>query len=184
MKSNRKQFLQQGLAGLLGLVAAPQLMSAPSQGSPGKGLVVHAGEGETYWIGERNSPLTIKIARDRQGLASMCFCTEEIAPGEGVPIHKHANEDELIFIHTGEGVLTLGDEEIVVRRGSVALVPKNEWHGLKNTGLETLVMVFSYSPAGFEGYFRELGSPAGMPWQPKSPEEFARLDKKWGIVYK
>lgn len=184
MKSNRKQFLQQGLAGLLGLVAAPQLMASPAQGSPGKGLVVHAGEGETYWIGKRNSPLTIKIARDRQGLNSMCFCTEEIAPGQGVPVHRHGNEDELIFIHTGEGVLTLGDEEIAVRQGSVALVPKNEWHGLKNIGKETLIMVFSYSPAGFEGYFRELGSPAGTPWQPKSPEEFERLDKKWGIEYK
>ncbi|WP_227588243.1 hypothetical protein [Chryseobacterium sp. MFBS3-17] len=45
-------------------------------------------------------------------------------------------------------------------------------------------MVFIYSPAGFEGYFRELGSPAGTPWQPKTPEEFVALDKKWGIVYK
>ena len=45
-------------------------------------------------------------------------------------------------------------------------------------------MAFAYSPAGFEGYFRELGTPAGTPWKPKSKEEFGRLDKKWGIVYK
>lgn len=184
MNKDRKTFLQQGLAGLLGMMTAPALLAMPGNDTLRKGLVVHADEGETYWIGKRNSPLTIKIARDRKGGNNFSFCTEEIAPCQGVPVHKHLNEDELIFLHTGEGLLTLGDEEVVVRQGSVALVPKGEWHALRNTGKEPLLMVFSYSPAGFEGYFRELGSPAGTPWQPKSPEEFARLDKKWGIVYK
>lgn len=182
MKNTRQQFIQQSSLGFLGLLIAPELLAGVT--NPNAGSVVHAGEGETYWIGRRNSPLTIKIAKDKQGHSSMCFCSEDIAPGEQIPVHKHLNEAELIFIYNGTGVLTLNEKEEQVNKGSVALVPQGLWHGLKNTGPETLTMVFSYSPAGFEGYFREFGSPVGVPWQPKTKEEFARLDKKWGIVYK
>lgn len=182
MKTTRKEFLQKSLAGLAGMLVMPAVFARSN--SDGKPVVVHAEEGETYWIGSRNSPLSIKIARDQTGNQSFSLCTELIAPGQGIPVHKHLNEDELIFIHNGQGLLILDDEEFAVKEGSAALVPKGIWHQLTNTGSEVLTMVFSYSPAGFEGYFRELGSPAGTPWQPKTPEEFAALDKKWGIVYK
>lgn len=167
---------------LLGLMTVPQLFARSAQ--HGNAVVVHADEGETYWIGERNSLLTIKVAKDKQGNETASFCTELIAPGEGVPLHKHLNEDELIFIHRGEGTLTLDDVEWIVKEGSVALVPKGMWHRLFNSGKETLTMVFSYTPAGFEGYFREMGSPEGTPWQPQNQEFYTQLNKKWGIVYR
>ena len=182
MIQTRKQFLNTASFSMFGLLIAPNLLS--NEISEGKPVIMHADEGETYWIGMRNSPLTIKIAKDHGNNTSMSLCTELIAPAEDVPVHKHLNEDELIFIHTGEGMLTVGDDDIPVRKGSVALIPKGIWHGLKNIGSDPLLMVFSYSPAGFEGYFRELGSPAGTPWQPKSKEAFEKLDKKWGIVYR
>jgi hypothetical protein len=40
---------------------------------------------------------------------------------------------------------------------------QKHWHGLDNTGNENLLMVFQYSPAGFEAYFIENGTSAGMP---------------------
>lgn len=182
MKTTRKEFLKNSATGLAGLLVSPTLSSfSPPNGKP---VVAHTGEGETYWIGPRNSPLTINISRDKFGNETMSLCTELIAPGEGIPPHKHLNEDELIFIHSGQGLLILDDQEFPVKEGSAALVPKGIWHQLTNTGSGTLTMVFSYSPAGFEGYFRELCSPVGTPWQPKTAEEFAALDKKWGIVYK
>lgn len=181
MKNNRKKFLQQAATGLLGILSAsPLFAQTAGETLP---VVMHAGEGETFWIGGRNSPLTIKVAKDLQGNASMSFCQELIAPGEGIPLHKHLNEDELIFIHRGEGLLELDGRKIPVKEGSVALVPKGIWHSMTNIGKETIVMVFSYSPAGFEGYFREFGSPEGTPWKPKSQKEYDQLNKKWGIVY-
>lgn len=182
MKKSRKKFLQQSAAGVLGLLAAPQLFAESS--GDAQPVVLHADEGETYWIGRRNSPLTIKVAKDRQGNETMSFCRELIAPKEGIPLHKHLNEDELIVIHRGEGLLELDGKQIPVKEGTVALVPKGVWHAISNSGTETLIMLFSYSPAGFEGYFREFGSPVGTPWKPKSQEEYNRLNKKWGIVYK
>lgn len=141
-------------------------------------------EGETYWIGERNSPLTIKIAKDKQGYTRQSFCSELIATGEGVPMHKHLHEDELIFIHRGEGSLHIEDIKYIVKEGSVALAPKGRWHRVFNSGNKMLTMVFSYTPAGFEGYFRELDSPAGTPCTPKAKEFYNQLNKKRGIEYK
>ena len=182
MKISRKKFLNSSSIGLFGALTLPELFAQSAH--EGTAVVVHADEGETYWIGQRNSPLTIKIAKDTKGNETMSFCRELIAPGEGIPVHKHLNEDELIFVHRGEGTLTIDDKEIVVKEGSVALVPKGVWHCMVNTGKETLSMVFSYAPAGFEGYFREMGSPAGTPWQPKTQEYYKQLNEKWGIVYK
>jgi mannose-6-phosphate isomerase-like protein (cupin superfamily) len=56
------------------------------------------------------------------------------AAGESIPTHKHLNEGELIFLHTGEGVIKIGEKEIPVKTGSVAFIPKGLWHGIKNTG--------------------------------------------------
>jgi mannose-6-phosphate isomerase-like protein (cupin superfamily) len=61
----------------------------------------------------------------------------------------HLNNDELIFIHKGEGEFTLGEQIVAVKTGTVVFVPRGVWHGLQNTGEENLLMVFQYSPAGF-----------------------------------
>lgn len=182
MKTNRKNFLSRLTAGILGSFTFPNLMAEASREQ--SAVIVQPDEGETYWIGTRNSPLTIMVAKDTQGFATMSFCRELIAPGESIPLHKHLNEDELIFVHRGEGTLTIEEHPIEVREGSVALIPKGVWHSMSNSGKDTLTMVFSYSPAGFEGYFREFGSPAGTAWAPKSSDEYKRLNEKWGIVYR
>ncbi len=44
-------------------------------------------------------------------------------------------------------------------------------------------MVFQYSPAGFEEYFTENGTPVGMPAKGRNEEEYARAEKsmEWFI---
>jgi Cupin domain len=98
----------------------------------------------------------------------MSFLSESFLPGDEVPVHKHANEDEPIFIHRGSGLLTLGEKEFRVDEGAVALVPKGTWHGLKNTATDNVEMRFGYMPAGFEGFFREVGTPIGQPFVAKN----------------
>lgn len=99
-------------------------------------------------------------------------------------IHKHLNNDELIFIHKEQGTLILDDESVQVKAGDVAFIPRGTWHGLHNTGTENLLMVFQYSPAGFEEYFIENGTPVGAPDKVKTAEEYAMTEKKYGMVYK
>jgi hypothetical protein len=45
-------------------------------------------------------------------------------------------------------------------------------------------MVFQYSPAGFEEYFIENGTPPGMPPKERTEDEYAATEKKYGMVYK
>ena len=148
-----------------------------------EGLVVNEQEGETVMIRNGTTILRIKVSK-AQGSQSMSFLSESILPGEGIPVHKHLNEDELIFIHKGSGLFTLGEKEYAVTEGAVVVVPKGIWHGLQNTGKENLEMRFAYTPSGFEGFFREVGTPAGQPFVKKTKEEKDILAKKWGIVYK
>ena len=55
---------------------------------------------------------------------AVSFCVEDQSPGRKMRIHKHLNNDELIFIHKGEGTLTLDEELIKVKTGDVVFVPR------------------------------------------------------------
>jgi quercetin dioxygenase-like cupin family protein len=125
----------------------------------------------------------IKIART-QGAQSISFLSESFKPGDRLPVHKHLNEDELIFLHSGSGIFTLGEKQYPISKGAVAVVPRGVWHGLQNTGTENIEMRFVYTPSGFEGFFREVGTPLGQPFVQRTMEERRAIAKKWGMIYK
>lgn len=149
-----------------------------------KGIVVTEEEGEHILTGRRKAPITIKISKTKHGVEGISFCTEDIVPGRKLRIHKHLDNDELIIIHKGAGTFTLDEEIIEVKTGTVIFVPRGVWHGLENTGTENILMMFGYSPAGFEGYFRENGTVAGTEPKVRSEAEYALTEKKYGMVYK
>jgi quercetin dioxygenase-like cupin family protein len=107
-----------------------------------------------------------------------------MTPGRKMRVHKHLNNDELIFIHKGEGTLTLDEQYIEVKTGDVVFVPRDTWHGLDNTSTGNLLMIFQYAPAGFEEYFIENGTLAGTSTKERTEEEYALTEKKYGMVYK
>ena len=181
----RRKFLQTGVAGFcMALFATfPKISFAKPYYKYDKGIIVRENEGIHILTGRRKVPITIKISKAKQGVDGISFCVEEQSPGRKMRIHKHLNNDELIFIHKGEGTLTLDEESLEVKTGDVAFVPRGTWHGLDNTGKENLLMVFQYSPAGFEEYFIENGTLVGMPAKEKTEEEYAITEKnmEWFI---
>ena len=183
--ARRRQFLQTGIVGFCTAFFAgvPKISFGKRDSNIDKGIVVRENEG-THILTRRKVPITIKISKGKQGIDGISFCVEEQDPGRKMRIHKHLNNDELIFIHKGEGLLTLGEESIPVKTGDVAFVPRNTWHGLDNTGSGIMLMLFQYSPAGFEEFFIENGTLAGMPAKEKTEEEYATTEKKYGMVYK
>jgi oxalate decarboxylase/phosphoglucose isomerase-like protein (cupin superfamily) len=185
MHQPRRRFLQTGIAGFCTALFAylPKISFGKSPSNIEKGFVVHENEGTHIVTGRRHVPLNIKISKAKYGIDGISFCVEKQTPGRKMRIHKHLNNDELIFIHKGQGTLTLGDETIVVNTGDVAFVPRGTWHGLDNTGTQTLLMVFQYTPAGFEEYFVENGTLEGAPTKVKTEEEYAVTEKKYGMVY-
>ena len=181
----RRKFLQAGATGIVSVFfgTLPKIGSSQSVAEHDKGLIVREAEG-THILTRRKVPITIKISKVKNGIDGISFCTEDMTPGRKMRVHKHLNNEELIFIHKGQGALTLDEQLVEVKTGDVVFVPRNTWHGLDNTGDENLLMVFQYSPAGFEEYFIENGTPAGMPDKIRTEEEYAATEKKYGMVYK
>ncbi len=116
--------------------------------------------------------------------ATMSMIVSEVGPGAVIPVHLHRNEDELIFIHTGSGIVTLGDERIPVSPGAVLYGPRNIWHGVENTGSSTLTWCAIYSPPGFEQFFRETGVRPGGNESPAPSERVAAIARKYGMIFR
>lgn len=174
-----------GAAGLASLFPALQTQARGTAApSPEADLVLDPDEGEVYLIGERQGRVTIKVDKRNKGMESLSLLTEDIVPGDGIPVHKHAAEEELIYIERGRAVFILGDEEQEVIPGSMALVLREHWHGLRNDGEEMVRMVFGYTPAGFEDYFRAIGVRPGEPWKGLTGEQWAQINDRFGITYR
>lgn len=76
--------------------------------------------------------------------------------GLGAPLHRHANEDECSFVVEGRLGAQLGDETVEAGPGEFVWKPRGQEHTFWNAGDEPLRFLEVISPAGFEGYFREL----------------------------
>ena len=181
----RRHFLQIALASTLtALFNFPKSSYGKNISEKEKGIVIHEEDGLHILTGRRKIPMNIQMSKTNNGIDSMSFCSEDIIPGRKLRVHKHLYNDEFIFIQNGDGIATVGEKNIDIKKGTVMFIPRDVWHGIQNTGKETMRMVFGYTPAGFEQYFLENGTPVGIPTKERSAEEFANAEKKYGMVYK
>lgn len=61
----------------------------------------------------------------------------EFPPGKKLRAHHHSPQ-EVYWVYQGHGELTLGDELIKVKAGTVVYIPENCIHGIKSLGPESL----------------------------------------------
>ena len=173
-----------GVAGSVcaGKVAGAAGWQAQVHAAPGTPAAIGASDGELVYVGR--DPVRIKLgSHGTRGPFGMI--TQEVSPGTTIPVHLHEREDELIFIQSGEGEATLGEQVVKLAAGSTLFVPRGTWHGGRNTGPAALNWIAIYSPSGFEGYFREIGrrSPEEPPRRSTAEEREAR-DRQFGIRYR
>jgi quercetin dioxygenase-like cupin family protein len=76
--------------------------------------------------------------------------------GALVPPHIHTREDEYSMVLEGEIGFRSGDREVVLGPGGYITKPRGELHAMWNAGSTPARMLEIISPAGFEGFFREL----------------------------
>ena len=70
----------------------------------------------------------------------------DVEPGARQVRHEHDPEQVYVII-TGEGVMSVGDDERAVEAGDLVHIPANTEHGLENTGDRTLEYVSAATPA-------------------------------------
>ena len=121
------------------------------------------------------APLMIIKVDGRNGGSSDLFVGyEEVAPGGAIPPHSHPEYDEVLFVHEGKGLATLGSEQRVVGAGATIYSPPDTRVTIKNTGSEPLSVFYVFpQPAMVSDYYREMTAGEGERVVPFSPEEFA-----------
>lgn len=55
------------------------------------------------------------------------------APGQTTPDHKHSDIDEVFYVVSGEGIITINNEKIPFKENDILFSPKGETHGFYNT---------------------------------------------------
>jgi len=78
-----------------------------------------------------------------------------ILPGDLIPPHTHAREDECAFVLEGELTFDVGGEIVVAPAGSFVLKPRGVYHAFCNTGTEVARVLEFHTPGAFENYYDE-----------------------------
>jgi len=132
-------------------------------------------EGEVLKLGPPISgELTIMVDSSVAG-ASFAAGTHVLLPGAMIPVHRHLERDQVVFIHKGQGRATLNEQIIIVGPGKMLTVPRGMWYGLRNTGTGALQIAWAAAP-GIETFFRNL-SRLGPVSSPETMQELAQRNK-------
>jgi quercetin dioxygenase-like cupin family protein len=143
-------------------------------------LILAANDGERREFRTRPGvTFTVKVDPKNGGSEHMAVVTEDMAPGDRIPVHRHPRADELIFIQGGTGRVTLGDKVQEVHAGGIVFIPSDTWIGMGNIGKDHLTHVDIWSVHGFEEYMRVISVPAGSPVTPLSKAELEELRRKY-----
>jgi mannose-6-phosphate isomerase-like protein (cupin superfamily) len=81
---------------------------------------------------------------------TQCSLAEEILPpGRAVTPHHHRELEEIYYILSGRGRMTVGEESAEVAAGDAVYVPRGHRHTLENTGDEPIRLLVICGPAFF-----------------------------------
>jgi mannose-6-phosphate isomerase-like protein (cupin superfamily) len=63
------------------------------------------------------------------------------APGQTTPDHKHSDMDEVFYVISGEGTITINNEEMLLKQNDIIFSPNGETHGFNNTSSNNWVVL-------------------------------------------
>jgi mannose-6-phosphate isomerase-like protein (cupin superfamily) len=133
--------------------------------------------GERLVFGEITS--LVRASAEATGGAFTLF--EEVPPLADTPRRIHENEDELFYVLEGEHIYQVGDEEFRAGPGGMVFAPRGVPHAQRRVVPGEGRQLVLTSPAGFEGFFRELAAAheAGT----LEPDAYARASEQYGITW-
>lgn len=84
---------------------------------------------------------------NRHGNHNQSLAEATVAPGEETQLHRHRCTEEIYHILRGEGLMTLGNQSLLLIPGDSLCIPPGTPHRIRNTGGEPLVFLCCCSPA-------------------------------------
>jgi mannose-6-phosphate isomerase-like protein (cupin superfamily) len=135
-----------------------------------------AGEGER--LSFSGAEFLVKASTESTGGS---FSIVEEIDRLDTPLHVHEREDEMFVALEGEHVFQVGDEELQIGPGGLVFAPRGIPHSQRRVVPRTGRTLSMMSPAGFEGFFRELSEAEAE--GTIGPEAYARVSEKYGITW-
>jgi quercetin 2,3-dioxygenase len=116
---------------------------------------LESGEGRRYRVGPL---LATSIGRREDTGSLMEGVVLTGAKGFHVPLHRHGNSHEAIYVLEGSAQLRLGDKEFALEGGDYVSVPPGTAHGFVSTGHRTRLLTWTFGDNGAAMY-QALGQP-------------------------
>jgi quercetin dioxygenase-like cupin family protein len=143
---------------------------------------VASGEGlaEVWW---KTGRVTVKTSgAETQGRFGQVEVDDPL--GTAPPLHVHHQDDESFYVVDGEVTVFADGDRIDLSAGDYALVPRGVPHSYLVRSERARLLV-TFSPAGFEEFFVEVGMPGNGSDPPAgavlpAPDEFARRLAPYG----
>jgi mannose-6-phosphate isomerase-like protein (cupin superfamily) len=140
--------------------------------------VIGPGQGEALeWTGPVAGKVSIMIDPVKTGNTALCVLVQTLDPGVAIPVHHHEKAEQVLFVLSGHGKVSLAGREVDVGPGTTVHVPKGIAHGVANTSEEPMSLLETTSPPGFQELFRKLAKLS----EPE-PEDIARIGAQHDIV--
>jgi quercetin dioxygenase-like cupin family protein/catechol 2,3-dioxygenase-like lactoylglutathione lyase family enzyme len=131
-------------------------MSTAEQVVPRASFVSEPATGEAWWFLD-----TMVVVRNPEGAPRFPLVTElTVPPGGSPPRHVHHDLNDAFFLLEGEVVLSVGDETVVARPGTYAVVPAGKDHTFRVTSPTPARMLQVHDDDSFLRMVRAGGVPA------------------------
>lgn len=78
------------------------------------------------------------------GSQRMVVGQSQFAPASAHLFHRHDRAEEFFCVLEGNGVHLVEGGEVAMAPGDIVVVPRDEWHGFRNTGRALVRAVFGY----------------------------------------
>jgi quercetin dioxygenase-like cupin family protein len=155
-------------------------------------LILEKNEGERLvfrgWPGHPYPGATflLKVDPKNGGSAHLVLGTEDLAPGETIPTHRHPGSDEILFLQNGNARVHLGDSVREVHGGATVFIPADTWISVSNIGSGVISFAFIFSAPGFEEFMRAESVREGEKNVPLSKAEDHEIQRKHAhaVIYK
>jgi mannose-6-phosphate isomerase-like protein (cupin superfamily) len=140
--------------------------------------VFRPGDGETLeWSGSVAGKVSIMVDPLNTGETGLCVLIQTLDSGAAVPVHHHEKAEQVLFVLSGCGKVSLADQEFDAAPGTMVHVPKGVAHSISNTGGEPMSILETTSPPGFQALFRKLAK-----LSKPEPEDIVRIGAQHDIV--
>ena len=113
-------------------------------------------EGEAY---DFLNTLSLVKASGTATNKALAVVEQRLPAGFAPPPHIHHDEDEAFYLLAGQISAQLGEKQIAAQQGSFLWLPRGVQHGFTVSDEGPCTMLIITTPAGFDGFVAEVGSP-------------------------